>query len=443
MFRSLSSRLILFSVFWIALALLGTGAVITRQYQAHIEKHFDAHVHSHLEELVAAVEPDGLGGARLARAPTDPRFYVDGSGWYWAILRGEQVLTASPSLGQRSWQVDGASLSEGTHTAAIDGPDGQRLRAQTTSVAIPGELGLLTFVASAPAIAIADDVADFSRELTASFVVLGGGLITAVVFQVLVAVRPIRSIRRRIAEVRAGTRSRLPPDFPDDLQPLVDELNDVLDHNEVLLRRARTQMADLAHALKNPLAVIRNAARNLRGDEAVLILDQSHQMDASINRAMASARMQVHRDGLAQRTAVRPVLDDLRFAVEHVHRDRNLSIEQRCGADARFLGEAQDLEEMIGNLLDNACKWARASVVVSCHSDDRMLRIRIDDDGPGIDEAQRERAQQRGVRLDETTPGHGQGLAIVRELAEIYGGELMLSASPAGGLRAELALPAA
>lgn len=443
MIRSLSARLILFSIFWIALALLGTGAIITHQYQVHIEQHYDEHVHSHLEELVGAVEPDGRGGARLAREPTDPRFYRDGSGWYWAVLRGEELLTASGSLGTRRLEVARLSLSEGPHVRNIAAPDGQLLRTHITNVAMPGDLGLLTFVASAPAMTISDDVADFSGHIAVSLLVLGGGLLAAMLFQVVIVMRPIRSIRQRIVDVRAGKLERLPNDYPDDLQPLVDELNNVLDHNETLLRRARNRMADLAHALKNPLTVIRNAAREMRGEESKLILDQSHLMAASIDHALARARMHAHSGGLSRRTGVRSVLEDVRFAVEHMYRDRALEINLKDCGDACFRGEPQDLEQMVGNLVDNACKWARSAVTLGCHDDGRTVCIHVDDDGPGIDEANHGKVRQRGVRLDEAAPGHGHGLAIVRELAELYGGALALTTSPQGGLRAELTLPAA
>lgn len=443
MIRSLSARLILFSVFWIALALLGTSAIITHQYKVHIEKHYDEHLHSHLEELVGAVEPDGRGGARLARAPTDPRFFRDGSGWYWAVLRGQELLTASISLDSRKLDVARFPASEGPHVRIIAGPDGQLLRAHITHVSMPGDLGFLTFVSSAPAMTISDDVDDFSGHIAVSLLMLGAGLLAAVLFQVLIAMRPIRSIRQSIAEVRAGMLERLPADYPEDLQPLVDELNNVLDHNETLLRRARNQMAALAHGLKNPLTVIRNAARTMRGEEAKLILDQSHLMAASLDHALAHARMHAHRGGLARRTPVQSVLEDVRFAVEHMYRDRDLEIILKDCGDACFRGEPQDLEQMVGNLVDNACKWAKAAVMMNCYNDGQTLRIHIDDDGPGVDEADRARVQRRGVRLDEAMPGYGHGLAIVRELAEIYGGKLDLTRSAAGGLRAELTLPAA
>ncbi|MBS3821051.1 MAG: hypothetical protein KGY81_04730 [Phycisphaerae bacterium] len=443
MIRSLSARLILFSVFWIALALLGTGAIIIHQYKVHIEQYYDAHLHSHLEEVIGAVEPDGRGGARLARPPTDPRFYRDGSGWYWAVLRGEELLASSGSLGTRRLDVARLSLNEGPHVLIIEGPDDQSLRAHITHVAMPGDLGFLTFVSSAPAMTISDNVADFSGHIGNSLLVLGAGLLAALLFQVLIVMRPIRSIRERIAEVRAGNIERLPADYPEDLQPLVDELNHVLDHNETLLRRARNHMADLAHALKNPLTVIRNAARDMRGEESKLILDQSHLMAASIDNALAHARMHAHGGGLARRTGVQSVLEDVRFAVEQMYRDRDLEILLQDCDEACFRGEPQDLEQMIGNLVDNACKWAEATVTVGCHSDGGTLRILVDDDGPGIDEANHGKVRQRGVRLDEATPGHGHGLAIVRELAELYDGELVLTRSATGGLHAELILPAA
>ena len=268
------------------------------------------------------------------------------------------------------------------------------------------------------------------------------GLSLAVIVQVLVALRPLKDIRTAISEVKAGHIDRLPKDAPKDVQPVVDELNSLLDHNETLLKRARMQLADLAHVLNTPLSVIRNEARKIDGKEGQLILDQAHAMSGNIDHYLTRARASGSKDAFGYRTSLKMVMDDLRFAMERIYRDRDIVIKLCDRGDCRFRGEVQDLEEMLGNLLDNACKWANRRVEVRCRMDEDRMFITVEDDGPGIPEEETESVMRRGRKLDESAPGYGQGLAIVFDIATLYGGHLRLDRSALGGLLAELELPA-
>ena len=198
---------------------------------------------------------------------------------------------------------------------------------------------------------------------------------------------------------------------------MVDELNSLIDHNETLLKRARTQLADLAHAVKTPLTVIRNEARELESKQGQLILDQAHVMSGNIDHYLSRARISGQKGALGSRTSIKAVTDDLRFAVERMFKGRDISIELCSKGDCRFSGEVQDLEEMLGNLVENACKWARRTVEIRCRLDGDRLTLSVEDDGPG--------------------------LGIVKDIAELYGGSVRLGKSPLGGLKAELELPAA
>jgi signal transduction histidine kinase len=443
MHNSLTKRIITLSVFWIILALLTTAVLLGRFYRTHIEEHYDAHVLTHVEELVASVETGPDGELVLAREPTDPRFHRLGSGWYWEVLAGRQRVQASPSLGENRLDLSEVSLDESRAVQTVYGPNQQKLRAHVVHVSYAHDPGSLMIVATAPEMAIKDDVNEFYTHIFTSFLVLGFGLSVAVVMQVSVALKPLKAIQSAISDIKAGKTERLPRKFPSDVQPLVDELNFLLDHNETLLKRARNQLGDLAHSVKNPLTVIRNEARGLSGKPGQLILDQSHVMANSIDHYLSRARIYGKQDAIGYRTSVRSVIDDLSFAVEHIHKDRGIEIDLQGLEDKWFRGEAQDLEEMAGNLIDNACKWAKSKVVVSCQSDNNRLALIIEDDGPGIAEEELKTITRRGRKLDEKTPGHGQGLGIVEDIAKLYGGELKLSRSELGGLRAELDLPAA
>jgi signal transduction histidine kinase len=290
---------------------------------------------------------------------------------------------------------------------------------------------------------ISDDVKDFMFQVSMALMVLGIGLSIAVVVQVRVALKPLKAIRSAISDTRLGKTKRLPQEFPGDVQPLVNELNFLLDHNEMLMKRARNRLGDLAHSVKNPLTVIRNEARNLSSKEGQLILDQSHVIASNIDHYLSRARIYGKKDAIGYRTSVKSVFDDLSFAVEHIYKSRGIGIDMDSLDDKWFRGEAQDLEEMAGNLIDNAFKWAKSRVRVRCVINQDRLSLVIEDDGPGIADEELKTITRRGRKLDNSKPGHGHGLAIVKDIAEIYGGSLKLGRSGLGGLQAELDLPAA
>jgi signal transduction histidine kinase len=441
--RSLTRRIISMSIFWIILALLATALLLAQFYRDHIQEHYDAHIFTHVEELIAAIRTDEEGRVALHREPTDPRFHRPNSGWYWEVLSGNRPQIKSASLADRQLDLSGIALDENHGVQTVYGPDGERLRAHVVHVSYAQDPGSLTFVATAPQFTIIDDVQDFATHVLTSFLVLAIGLSVAVVVQVRVALRPLRAIGQEISDIKSGAAERLSQDYPADVQPLVDELNFLLDHNQMLLKRARNQLGDLAHAVKNPLTVIRNEARALKTKEGQLILEQTHIMASNIDHYLSRARIYGTKDAIGYRTSVRSVIQDLAYAVGHIHKGRNIDISLQCIEDKWFRGESQDLEEMAGNLLDNACKWARSKVTVGCDSKEDRLELLIEDDGPGVPLEELDSVIRRGRKLDETQPGHGQGLGIVRDIAGLYGGSLTLGQSELGGLKAVLNLPSA
>jgi signal transduction histidine kinase len=293
-----------------------------------------------------------------------------------------------------------------------------------------------------------DAVARFDGVLVASLAVLLIMLGAAAVAQVAIGLAPLRGLQRALAAVREGRTAGLQGRFPTEVQPLVDEFNGVLDRNAEIVARARTQAGNLAHAIKTPLAAMAQAAAVIErhperaGESARLVQEQVGVARRHVDWHLARSRAAAAHGVPGMRVAVAPVLAGLLRVMRQVHAERHLAIE--CGAmppDATFAGEEQDLQEILGNVLDNACKWARRRVQVSATAQGEHLQIDVDDDGPGIDPARRDAVLARGARIDESVPGAGLGLAIVLELVTLYRGTLALGESPLGGLRVGLRLP--
>jgi signal transduction histidine kinase len=321
------------------------------------------------------------------------------------------------------------------------GPGGNKLRVQVRLVPA-GQAGeQLLLVASAPVTPIMDDVSHLGSQMLQAFALLGAGLLIAVIFQVRIALRPINDVSRGISAVHEGRDEKIEGAFPLEIQPLVDELNNLVEHNATLLRRARNQLGDLAHSVKNPLTVINNEARSMNSEQGRLILARTADIQESVDHHLTRARASGTTNVLGARVKVRSIAEDLVFALQRIYNNRPLRFDLDGIRKCSVRCEAQDLEEMLGNLMDNACKWAQNRVVVSCRPSQGYTLVTVEDDGPGIPADKLAHVMQRGQRLDESTQGHGLGLSIVQDIVELYDGKLELDDSELGGLRAQLTLP--
>jgi signal transduction histidine kinase len=258
---------------------------------------------------------------------------------------------------------------------------------------------------------------------------------------------PFQRLRDRLSAVRDGREHRLEGRYPSEVQPLVDDLNALLEHREQMVRRALARSGDLAHGLKTPLAVLGQEAERARaaghGELAATLAQQVERMRRQVDHHLAHARAATSGSTPGARCAVLASAEGLARTLQRLHAERRLSLRVEVSPEHWVRGQREDVDEMLGNLLDNACAWARSTVVLSSAEESGMIVLTVDDDGPGIAPELRDRALQRGMRADEVSSGTGLGLAIVRDLAELYGGSIRLSASPGGGLRAQLRLPAA
>ncbi|MGE3274735.1 MAG: sensor histidine kinase [Vicinamibacterales bacterium] len=260
-------------------------------------------------------------------------------------------------------------------------------------------------------------------------------------------VSPVNRLRARLADVHAGRTRRLDGDYPAEVAPLVDDLNGLLADREARVARALARTGDLAHGLKTPLAVLAQAAERAAAggdaDQAAVIMQQVDRMRRQVDRHLALARTGVSGATPGLRCLVKPSVDALVRTLERLHADRQLSFAVAVDEGLEVRARVEDLDELLGNLLDNACRHARAHVAIGARCDGAAVELTVDDDGQGLDPSLWERVLQRGVRADEAAPGTGFGLAIVRELAELHEGGIALSRAPMGGLRATLRLPSA
>jgi len=441
--RSLSLRLALAASAWVAAALVIAGALLVVLFRNHAERQFDAQLHDHMQELAAVSEVTSEGALWMTWTPSDPRMQRPLSGWYWQIVQAGHVVARSPSLW--SERLPDVVLSAGTpvRVTEIHGPGGQRLRVLARRITLPESEQPYTYLVAGPVAEIEADIRDFASQVATLLAFLGLSLVGAVIVQIRFGLKPLRTLEAAIAEIRTGKRRRLSEDFPGEVEPLVREINRLLDHTDRMLERARALAGNLAHALRNPMAVIKNEARAIEGARGELLRGKAEAMERAIERQLARARIAGTRRVLGARTDVAPVADDLRFSLAVLHRERGVRIELERLDGLGFEGESEDLEEMLGNLMDNACKWARARVRVSGVIEGDWLCLAVDDDGPGIPPEERERVLERGQRLDESVAGTGLGLPIVCDIAELYEGRLELEDSELGGLRARLVLPAA
>ena len=441
--KSLAFRIISLSSIWIVFALVITAMLLVYFYRDHMDQHFDNHVNLHLEELIEASRylPDGTFD--LAFSPSDPRYHDLHSGWYWEVKQGSSTMNRSPSLGKNSLDTGDIQAGAQVQIHEISGPVNEQLRVHIIELRPDPQREPLLLMASAPATGFTDDVLNYSNHITFSFMSLGIGLLLVVVLQVQLALRPLKAISTGISRIREGKASKLPPNSLTEVQPLVDELNNLLDHNTVLLKRARNRLADLAHSVKNPLTVINNESRNMTDVQRELITQQTSEISRNIDHYLSRARAFGTKNILASRSSIREVADDIVYALKQIYLDRNLEFDTSQLMGCWFRGEGQDLEEMLGNLMDNACKWAENQVLVRCEPEQDRLILTVEDDGPGVSEENFHEVIRRGVKLDESISGHGQGLGIVNDIAELYDGSLTLGKSKLGGLKAVLNLPIA
>lgn len=438
---SLARRMIAIAALWISVLLIGGGFALDRVLTGAITRNFDSSLEYVLIAMIRSSEIGPDGEVRLVEPLGDQRFLEPYSGLYWQISGGNQEPYRSRSLWERSLKAPTPHIDDQIHTYdSTQFPD-EELRVLERNVILPGSKVSWRYQIAQSREALDAQVGAVRQTLIPSLALLGLGLIILAALQTFYGLWPLRHIRRAIAAMRGGQNRRVDAPLPLEVQPMVDELNALLAHNEKQAEEARLHAGNLAHALKTPLTVLLNSATSQTSPLADTVRREAATMQRQVEHHLARARA-VGRRGAAQaRANVRESVDSVTRAVALLYPKVRLDAAGDKQLVARV--ERQDLDELVGNLLENAAKYGGGSVFVTIQRDGSMAEILVEDDGPGISPADRTRIFDRGVRLDSGKPGTGLGLAIVRDVAEIYGGSIALEESEdLGGLLVRLRLPA-
>jgi signal transduction histidine kinase len=449
--RSLTFRVIAFSTVWAVLALIVIATIISTLYRQASERGFESLLSAHLFNLIGSVGISDDG--RLTGSPDlgDLRFSEPGSGWYWSVEPVAGGATGNLHSTSMTEEIPSPPPSEVPfnlnyqRSYTTDGIKGEELEVFESEFELDTKGRVARFRVMGNRTELENEIAGFERRLATYLSIFGLGMIAINAVAILLGLQPLGRVRRALALVREGTARRLDGRFPTEIEPLANETNALIENNKRIVERSRTQVGNLAHSLKTPLAVLINEGRVLGGDKGRLIVDQASAMQIQVEHYLQRARVAAQRDSVVYRTPVGEVLRRLVRVMEKLNPDTTISLALPKG-EVLFAGEREDLEEIAGNLLDNAMKWAKGKVVVTIEPafgvepEANSFRLAIEDDGPGIPPEKAREALQRGKRLDETKPGSGLGLAIVHDLVREYGGALVLERSRLGGLAAVVTL---
>ncbi len=465
--RSMAARLITIAIVSV-FSLVVMGWIAHTQFNRQLlQLLIDPEIESVADNLIGNAGP-GLGGEiALQDLPYDPRYLQPLSGRYFQIARVREngsldVQVISPSLFDISISLDeklrrdltSANAPSGARFFDIEGPDDEPLRVIARVERIPQLEGRYLFLVGVAPRAILAPAANLVGVAFAVFIVFCAVMVAAVtVLQVRIGLEPLHQLQRDIADVRRGQNERLQGEYPAELQPVTQELNALVDHNREVVERARRHVGNLAHALKTPIAVLKNAAASGTDDDAMMkqsIEEMEGFVERQLRRARVAARAEARAGAqaptIAYRTPVLQNLDDLVFMMEQKYDHvKAVDISVEAEGDVTFRGEREDLLEMVANLIDNACKYGKSQVIVRLlppFESNGLMEIVVEDDGPGLSDTDVAHVMARGERLDEAVPGQGLGLSILKETVDLYAGELLFERGELGGLKARLRLPA-
>ncbi|HTG39810.1 HAMP domain-containing sensor histidine kinase [Sphingomonas sp.] len=439
---SLSRRMIVIASAWILLLLAGGGFALDRVLTGAITRNFDDQLDYLITSMMISAEIDGSGEVMFNRELADQRFFEPYSGLYWQVSGAGYQASRSRSLWDRRLRVRDHAPNGAVHTYNSNEFPDEKLRIAERDVKLPRSNIWWRFQIAQSREMLDAQIAALRQTLIRSFLLLGLGLIVMAALQTWYGLLPLKKLRRELARMRVGNAPRIEGPMPAEVAPMVEELNALIQHNERQAEEARLHAGNLAHALKTPLTVIMNAATAGGDDLPDTVVREARTMRRQVDHHLARARAVGRRGSAHSRAEVWPSIEAVERAVARLYRHVRIDIDGRKDLVAHI--ERQDLDDLLGNLVENAAKYGGGSVFITVGATAGFVEIMVEDDGTGIPDADRVRIFDRGVRLDSGKPGTGLGLAIVRDVAEIYEGTVSLEESEdLGGLLVRLRLPMA
>lgn len=452
--KSLGLRVSILSTIWVITALLTISVVSMMFYRQSNEQYLERILNAHLYSLISAVNVSTDGKLQGNPELGDIRYSDPSSGWYWEVVSLSNNLRGrltSASLGTKQImspnEITEPFDNKFFRSYRIGGVDGQHLLVVENDIILDNQNRVARFRVMGNIDETYAQLKKFKDTLISYLTLFGIASVLINIGIIYVSLRPLKRIRQSLADIRAGKDDHVDTNLPIEVVPLAYEMNALIDNNQRIVERFRVQVGNLAHSLKTPLSVIANEAEGGKTPKASLIREQANTMQSQINHYLQRARIAAQRDSVIYQTPIRKILERIVRVMAKLNPDK--TIEFHIDApDIYFAGEKEDIEEIVGNLLENACKWAKHRIVIFCkqkNSDNilNMFSIIVEDDGLGLAAEKRNDAIKRGKRLDESKPGTGLGLSIVSDLVNEYGGNILLSDSAMGGLCVTITLPLA
>ncbi len=444
--NSIRLRITVASLAAIAIAIFVANILIANLFKEHALKQFEATMQVQLNQVASLIVAEPKSGRiALTSQPSEPRWSAPLSGYYWQINLPDGQLLRSRSLWDSTLNVSQKETAGTSNFYYIDDLSNQHLLALTKNLSIDGGSTKFLLTVASDTKELDKTILAFQSSIQGYLLILAIVLLAILFLQISFGLSPLSALKKSLHQFHIGEAQRVEGAFPVEFNPLVAELNDVIEKNSTIVTRAKTQAGNLAHAMKTPIAVISNALedKNICHDSfKALVQEQIYKAKEQIDWNLAKARAATSSKNPRLKTSVLPVIESIVAVMHKVYAEKALRIEVQSPAaySLIFNGEEHDLQEIVGNLLDNACKWAKTRVDISIASYKNGLQIVVEDDGLGVNPADYGKVLKRGFRVDELTQGSGLGLAIVDDLATLYGGSIELGQASLGGLRVQVRL---
>ncbi len=438
---SLKARLLMAALIVIIVSLSLGGYVLSLAFKDTLQRDFDARMEVIMDDMIGASEVSIEGSLGYTRSIFDQRFETPYSGYYWQVSEVDKPDFRSRSLWDFELKSDLSKRLFNTTWGSVSGPDGQQLRRVEQDIILPESDRVFRYMVAVDITPLQEEEKRFNGLLLASFALIAATIMIAILLQVTYGMRPLAIIGKKLQKIRGGEDIHLDGPWPNEIEPLAHEINALIDHNKTVVERARTHAGNLAHALKTPLTILSNEAQSGKNTLSPSELsEQVEHMQDHIDHHLRRARIAGRSAG--GRVSIKQTLLKIIKIVSRINFDKKIDFKVNCPEGISFRGEAEDFNEVVGNLLENAAKWAKGRVEIKVRPiGSEEFELTVADDGAGVEESEFNKLFERGKRLDETISGTGLGLSIVKDIVDAYAGKAEISTSELGGLQVSVILP--